>query len=370
MNRKKLYVICASAAVFFAAMILGFALLCKDKTPEAGDFEASVSAKIEYETQRSVFLEEEIFAWKKENPPSAPVETAAATGSETAEKPPEKPAGTQKPDTSTASEALILKKLVSLASDRPPPTEPAAAPPPLPTEPAAAPPPAEIVPSAEAPAQNNPDWGIPEGGVAEDPYEYFRNIIFLGDSMTTGFDMYRSVIKFEGKDVLRDVNVVAVVSYGVNNALREISSKSIHPLYMGKQTKPEDIIAQIEAKYVCICLGINDMVWQSVDNFIQNYAILVGRIKEKSPDKTVVIMSLTPVVAGNHEGNLNNDKIMEANGALSRFAAENGIPFVDYAAALRDAWNNLPRELSSDGYCHFTIAAYNKLVEYMLTHPL
>ena len=380
MNKKNLYVVCAAAAASAAAAIFGFALLCADKTPEAGDFELSVLAKTGHEMQRSAFLEEEISSWKKENPAPPATETPETTAPETAEI----PVGSemQTPDKTPAAEALILKKLISLASDPPPPPPPttetptAAPPPPAapPSEPPAVspppvpvePPPAETAP----PAQSKPDWGISASDAIPEPYEYFRNIILLGDSMTTGFDMYRSVIKYEGKDVLRDINVIAVVSYGVNNALREISNKSIHPLFMGKQTRPEDIIAQKDAKYVCICLGINDMVWQSVDNFIVNYAILIDRIKEKSPDKTIVIMSLTPVVAGNHEGNLNNAKIMEANDALLRFAAENGIPFVDYAAALRDAGNNLPRELSSDGYCHFTIAAYNKLVEYMLTHPL
>ncbi|MCL1793525.1 MAG: GDSL-type esterase/lipase family protein [Oscillospiraceae bacterium] len=327
-------------------------------------------AETEIETQISTFLEKEMLAWKKGQTPKT---TETSTAPESTEKASEqKPTEKQIQTETVSSDDLKLKKLVLLASDPPlatgppPPTE--AKTPPPPTEAPAQSAPATETESAPLPA-NSEAATVPSGGVA-DPYAYFGNIVMLGDSMTTGFDLYRKIIKYDGKDVLRDLNVIAVVSYGVNNALREISSNSIHPFFMGKQTKPEDIISQYGAKYVFICLGINDLVWQSVDGFIKSYTTLVGKIKEKSPDKTIVVMSITPVVAGSGEGSLNNTKIMEANAALSRFASDNGFPFLDYAAALRDSQNGLPRDLSSDGYCHFTIAAYNKLVEYMLTHPL
>ena len=227
-----------------------------------------------------------------------------------------------------------------------------------------------IVPNSKPDNIDLQDGAVPLSDTIPEPYGYFGNIIFLGDSMTTGFDLYRGRIKYEGKDVLRDTSVVAVISYGVNNALAPISNKSIHPLFSGEQTKPEDIIAQKEAKYVFVCLGINDIIWQSTEGFVNSYSRLVGNIKEKSPEKAIVIMSLTPVVAGQTKSKLTNEKIMEANAMLLAFAKENGIPFIDYAAALRDEQDSLPTELSSDAYCHFTIDAYEKLVEYMLCHPV
>ncbi|MCL1792397.1 MAG: GDSL-type esterase/lipase family protein [Oscillospiraceae bacterium] len=373
---KKKTIIYASIAVFMAiAAVLGYMLPhSAAKTPKAADLPVLAT---ETETENSTFLEAKIMERKYSEAAVAEIEieVAAKSAPESAEIPNEQPAPTQNPTAAPATEELMLKKLVSLASD--PPPEPETLPP---TEPPPPPPPqihndgTESATSAPPPPPPPPahdyETAAPFSDVVPEPYGYFRDILMLGDSMTTGFDMYRSSIKFEGKDVLRDVSVVAVVSYGVNNALREISNRSIHPYFMGKQTRPEDIIATKDSKYVCICLGINDLVWQPVDGFIKSYATLVDRIKEKSPDKTIVVMSLTPIVAGSGEGELTNAKITEANAALSRFAAGNGFPFLDYAAALRDSQNSLPRNFSSDGYCHFTIAAYNKLVEYMLTHPL
>ncbi|MCL2774284.1 MAG: GDSL-type esterase/lipase family protein [Oscillospiraceae bacterium] len=203
-----------------------------------------------------------------------------------------------------------------------------------------------------------------------EPYGYFKNIIFLGDSVTSGFDLYKSVIKFDGENVLQDSHVVAVASYGVYNATRELSGKSIHPLYDGKQMRPEDIIAQIDAKYVFICLGLNDLTWASDDDFLTYYKQLTDNIKSKNPDKIIVVMSVTPVIPESGPGKLDNDKIMDANNALIQFAADNNLMFIDYGAALRNNQNALYADLSSDGYCHIKPSAYDRLVEYLLYHPV
>ena len=211
---------------------------------------------------------------------------------------------------------------------------------------------------------------VPLSDLIPEPYEYFKNIIFLGDSVTTGFDLFKAKVKFNGEAVLRDITVIAVGSYGIFNALRDISAQSIHPLLDGKQAMPEDIIAKKDAKNVCICLGLNDLTWAKTESYVEGYSRLINRIKEKNPDKNVIIMSITPVILGHNKGTLTNDLIMQANNALLKFAQENNIPFIDYGAAVRDEKNCLYKDLSSDNYCHLTIPAYERLVEYLLYHPI
>ena len=211
---------------------------------------------------------------------------------------------------------------------------------------------------------------VPLSDVVPEPYGYFKDIIFLGDSVTIGFDLFKKSVKFNGEPVLRDATVIAVGSYGVYKSTEAISASSIHPMFNGKQTLPEDIIAQKNGKYVLICLGLNDVSWVSADKLIEYYSSLINRINAKNPDKTAVIMSVTPLVYGGQKNNLNNKNIMDKNNALLQFAKENNIPFIDYGAAIRDSQNHLYDELSSDAYCHLTIPAYNRLVEYLLYHPL
>jgi lysophospholipase L1-like esterase len=148
-----------------------------------------------------------------------------------------------------------------------------------------------------------------------------------------------------------------------------MSEKAIHPLYNGEKTLPEDIIADKEAKYVYICLGLNDLTWAEPENFILGYEKLITKIKARNPDKIIVIMSITPVIDGINPV-LTNEKITQANNALIKFAAENGYDFIDYAAAIREETNGLYAELSSDGYCHIKVEGYNRLVEYILCHSV
>ena len=211
---------------------------------------------------------------------------------------------------------------------------------------------------------------VPLSDTIPDPFEYFKNAVFLGDSVTSGFELYKTKIKFNGETVLDEVNVIAAKKYGVYYALQPISDESAHPLMNGRQTLPEDIIVSKDVKNVFICLGLNDLTFAKISDFIKYYSRLIDRIKEKSPDKNIVIMSVTPLVAGQSRDDLNNAVIIEANNALLEFAKENNIYFIDYAAAIRDSQNCLPSDLSSDGYCHLIVDAYDMLVEYLLYHPI
>jgi len=211
---------------------------------------------------------------------------------------------------------------------------------------------------------------VPLSDTIPDPFEYFKNIVFLGDSVTSGFELYKIKIKFNDEIILEDVNVVAAKKYGAYYAIQPISKDSSHPLMNGNQALPEDIIAQKDVKNVFICLGLNDLTFAKTSDFVKYYSRLINNIKEKNPDKNIVIMSVTPLVSGQYHDKLNNDMIIEANNALLEFAKENNIYFIDYAAAIRDSKNCLPEDLSSDGYCHLTVDAYDMLVEYLLYHPI
>ena len=221
---------------------------------------------------------------------------------------------------------------------------------------------------------SKPDKSIPGGLVPlsddiPDPYEYFSNILFIGDSITAGFDVYRDSIEFDGVNVLRDAAITAVNGYGVHNAVSDAGDNAVNLIYDGKAMRPEDIIAERDEKYVFIDLGLNDLVMMSVDKYIEIYGEMIDNIHAKNPDKTVVIMSVTPLVAGQRSGDINNDVIIKANSMLLKLAKERNIPFIDWAAAIREADNSLSKNLSADGYCHLNVGAYSRLVEYLLYHP-
>ena len=208
---------------------------------------------------------------------------------------------------------------------------------------------------------------VPLSETVPEPYAYFGDIVILGDSVTLGFEAFKKRISFNGEAVLGGLTVVSSGSYGVYQASRQIGPDTVHPRIGGTQYYPEDIIAGLEAKNVLICLGLND-TWLGVDGYIEHYSVLITRILEKSPDKNIVVMSVTPVTK--NQTKLSNGRISNMNNALIGFAADNGYMFIDSGAALRDGDNFLYGALSSDDYCHLTLAAYNRLVEYLLYHPI
>ena len=209
---------------------------------------------------------------------------------------------------------------------------------------------------------------VPLSELIPEPFGYFGDIVLLGDSVTTGFDLYKERVLFSGEAVLRDVSVVAVGNYGVYNALLDISK--VHPISNGQKMLPEDIIAQKTQKNVFICLGLNDLVWQEPEEFLDYYSTLVEKIKAKSPEKNIAVMSVTPCVDGHGRSELENGAIFEANNLLLEYAKRSGVYFIDYAAAVRDSENCLDEIFSSDAYTHLTAQAYERLVEYMLYHPI
>ena len=209
---------------------------------------------------------------------------------------------------------------------------------------------------------------VPLSELIPEPFGYFGDIVLLGDSVTTGFDLFREKVLFYGEAVLRDITVVAIPNYGAYNAIQDISG--VHPILNGQKSLPEDIIAQKKQKNIFICFGLNDLVWQKPEHFVIYYSRLIDRIRTKNPEKNIAIMSVTPCVAGQTSSELNNAAIAEANNFLLEYASQNGVYFIDYAAVLRDGENNLYDILSSDGYTHLTTQAYERLVEYMLYHPI
>ena len=200
--------------------------------------------------------------------------------------------------------------------------------------------------------------------------EYLKNVIFLGDSIIAGFELCRDFTEINGEKILKDVTVVATPNYSLKNAVSAVEKNAVNLIFGGKAMKPEDIVSQMGEKYVFICLGLNDLSWDTIDEYIENYQRLVDNIKAKSPDKTIAILSVTPLVAGRSGGAMDNEVIAQANDRLTGFAFEENICFIDWAAAIRDENSDLRKGLSSDGYCHLKAEAYKSLLEYLLANPV
>jgi len=200
-------------------------------------------------------------------------------------------------------------------------------------------------------------------------YEYFDNSVFLGDSVTLGLKNYTTKNRQTNSYFLGNAKFIAVGSYSVADTLVSVDSpNSIHSLYNGVATQPQDIIADMGVKRVFICLGLNDVGIYTKNEYLTNYSILINRLRKAVPDIQIGILSVTPLTVEGERKSLYNAKIDEYNNALAAFAKENGCYFIDIASVLKDEEGYLTYELSSDNYCHLEPTAYDAWVDYMMTH--
>ncbi len=200
-------------------------------------------------------------------------------------------------------------------------------------------------------------------------YEYFDNSVFLGDSVTLGLKNYATKKRQTESHFLGNAKFIAVGSYSVADTLVAVDSpNSIHSLYNGVVTQPQDIIADMGVKRVFICLGLNDVGIYTQNEYLNNYSFLINRIRKAVPDIQIAILSVTPLTVEGERKVLYNAKIDEYNNALASFAVENGCYFIDVTSVLKDDLGYLADELSSDNYCHLEPKAYDAWIEYMMTH--
>ncbi len=176
---------------------------------------------------------------------------------------------------------------------------------------------------------------------------FFSDAAFLGDSVSM---MLRNRCVNTGD--LPGALFLVQGSYGAGHAVN--GTMLIN--YQGQKMSPEDAIARSGAKKVFIMLGMNDLNIYGIDGTIEKWGVLTKRIKAKSPDVTIYVQSMSPVLTGAESGKLNNTTIDQYNVKLKSFADANGFTYIDVASALKDSTNGLASSYCSDGFVHLSPA--------------
>lgn len=198
---------------------------------------------------------------------------------------------------------------------------------------------------------------------------YFDNVAFVGDSVSLKLSYYAA-----STGALGNAQFFTAGSLGCANALWEVSDESVHPSYQGTKMLIEDCVAYSGADTLYIMLGMNDIGLYGIDDTIDNYKTLLGKIVEKSPSIKIVVQSMTPMTDTSEilGESLNNENIKIYNSRLCDMCSENGWSFVDVASVMYDAQGvSLNRDYCSDPDglgVHFTEAGCEAWIEYLSTH--
>lgn len=190
---------------------------------------------------------------------------------------------------------------------------------------------------------------------------FFSHSVFVGDSLTVGFDQYCSShsdsVKTDTTYFLARVSCSAKVAIS-SNALSKHSG--IMPIYNGNVTYIEDAVAQMsDVNKVFICFGVNDLVGSTPEQFISSMQTLISRILEKRPDVSIYVMSVPCVMSDVNKGNLNNYNIQLSNILLQDMCRTSGWGFINLTEYIMCPDTSLRPDFCSDGYVHENGSAYS-----------
>ena len=195
--------------------------------------------------------------------------------------------------------------------------------------------------------------------------DWFDDAVFLGDSVTLKLSYYCD----SHIEALGDAQFFCAGSLGYTNALWELDRENaVHPFYRGANYLSQDCAAVTGANKVFVMLGMNDIALYGIDNTLTNAETLMNNILTQSPEVSIYLQSVTPIINGKERGDLTNANIRAFNKKLQEFCRQNGYRYLDIYGLLADEDGYLPLDYCGDQDAqgiHFTDAACELWANYL-----
>lgn len=190
---------------------------------------------------------------------------------------------------------------------------------------------------------------------------YFDDVVFIGDSLTNGLQLYKSV-----------KNAIIISETGLN-----IESATNKPLMFNNQSVSVlEAIKQANRNKIYIMIGANGIGWLDNDYMIKLYSGWLNNIKSELPNSIIYVQSILPItqqlsdVNQNKPNALTNDKIEIYNQTLHEMCNKNKFHFLNVAEIFKNENNALPDEASPVDGLHLTSKYYNNWLNYIKTHTI
>ena len=221
-------------------------------------------------------------------------------------------------------------------------------------------------PITSAAVVNSSDYKAPTrlGLSADGGRDYLNRIIFLGDSTTYGIAAYYNV----GFTSLCPPSQVWTPKSGTLALFNWTIAKIVYPA-TGEEILITEAVRRAKPEYLLITLGINGVSSMDRDWFIRDYTALVQAIQEASPSTKIILNSIYPVARSYaHQDQINNTKIIAANGWIEQIAGNTGCRFLYSFESVVGADGYLPESSQNGDGLHLRGEALTTVMQYIRTH--
>ena len=181
----------------------------------------------------------------------------------------------------------------------------------------------------------------------EEPCTYFDNAAIVGDSITYFLFQWENKTNYLGEMLF-----LARGGVSMNSFVQR--SKNIY--YKGREISLEKAIDKSKVDRVYFLMGSNDISAATQRPHLEeNWEIMLERIRKKSPDVELVLLSNIPLYLDEAESEMDrfltyNNRIMEYNLWLKNFAAENGCLYLDLCYYVQDHCGRMPKIYNQGSY--------------------
>lgn len=190
---------------------------------------------------------------------------------------------------------------------------------------------------------------------------YLDDAVFIGDSISVSLSLYKAVPY---------ANVIAAQNV---NLYQVTQGDAVFSTATGKVSL-KTALAEKDPKKIYILLGANGMNGWSNEKQIGYYAVLLDQLEEWYPNAVIYVQSMTPVTASRNktDKNINNTKISDYNDRLLKLVEKRGdhVCYLNISETLMTRYGNLKAKYDGGDGLHFSPAAAEAVVQYVLTHTV
>jgi lysophospholipase L1-like esterase len=108
-------------------------------------------------------------------------------------------------------------------------------------------------------------------------------------------------------------------------------------------------ITDLKPTKIFLLIGVNDLLFCSIDQIATNYETIVAKILAETPNSKLYLESILPIHNSLRRSGMRNEDIQVLNQAIQRIAAKYQLTYIDLHSQMKDDSGALQTHLSKDG---------------------